>query len=329
MRLVKWLRVIAHRLVLLASLTSIALSLWLLSVFAFFEETAEEFTIGLRPAQFYQDLNDEELDETRRKNYEPIFGVAHNSGGTVSATLEALVYGADVIEVDVVSLDGRLYSAHLPPMPFPFIGVRAFRGPALEQIWAAAGRADAIKLDLKESSPEFRELLFAFLERHRGTQQVIVATKNVPTLEALAIRAPWVFRLLSVGDEDILRTLREDPELVALIDGVTIYDPLVTAETAAWLAEQELFVGVWTVNTFDRTSELIGYGVDAITTDNLAIVALLSGQKQGQVRLVRPDQRRPQGSSSPSATPSPQATNSAHANRILVRHTRRSTSTGR
>ncbi len=329
MRMVKLLRGLAHRLVLLASLTSIALSLWLLAVFAFFEETAEEFTIGLRPAQFYQELNDDDLDDTQRKNYAPIFGIAHNSGGAVAATLEALVYGADVIEVDVVSLDGRLYSAHLPPTPFPFIGVRAFRGPPLERIWTAAGRADVIKLDLKESSPEFHELLFAFLERYRGSQQVLVATRNVPTLEALAARTPWVFRLLSVADEGTLSTLRGNPELVTLIDGVTIYDPLVTTETAAWLTQLELFVAVWTVNDLDRTNELIEYGVDAITTDNLAIIALLSGQGQGESHLVRPDQQRPQGSSSPSATPSPQATNSAHANRILVRHTRRSTSTGR
>lgn len=327
--MVKLLRGLAHRLVLLASLTSIALSLWLLAVFAFFEETAEEFTIGLRPAQFYQELNDDDLDDTQRKNYAPIFGIAHNSGGAVAATLEALVYGADVIEVDVVSLDGRLYSAHLPPTPFPFIGVRAFRGPPLERIWTAAGRADVIKLDLKESSPEFRDLLFAFLERYRGSQQVLVATRNVPTLEALAARAPWVFRLLSVADEGTLSTLQSNPDLVTLIDGVTIYDPLVTTETAAWLTQLELFVAVWTVNDLDRTNELIEYGVDAITTDNLAIIALLSGQGQGESRLVRSDQQRPQGSSSPSATPSPQATNSAHANRILVRHTRRSTSTGR
>lgn len=239
------------------------------------------------------------------------------------------MYGADVIEVDVVSLDGRLYSAHLTPTPFPFIGVRAFRGPALEQIWAAAGRADVIKLDMKESSPEFRELQFTFLEQHRGSQQVVVATRNVPTLEALAARTPRVFRLLSVADERTLSTLQGNAGLATLIDGVTIYDPLVTAETAAWLTQQELFIGVWTVNNLDRTNELIEHGADAITTDNLAIIALLSGQEQGESRLVRPDQRRPQESSSPSATPSPQATNSAHANRILVRHKRRSTSTGR
>ncbi len=59
--------------------------------------------------------------------YGEVMGSAHNSGGSVEATLEAIIFGADVIEADVVEIDGQLYTAHTPPLPI--IGPRFFRGP--------------------------------------------------------------------------------------------------------------------------------------------------------------------------------------------------------
>ena len=56
---------------------------------------------------------------------------------------------------------------------------------------------------------------------------------------------------------------------------------LLDAETVGWFRENELLVFAWTVNTLPRANELVGYGVDAITTDNLGILSLFSGSEIG------------------------------------------------
>jgi len=101
-----------HRLVVAAALLVIVFSAALLAVFLFWEEIAEEITTGRRPTQFRGELAADLLDD-----YGAVFVVGHNSGGTIAATRQALDHGADVIEIDVASLDGTLVSAHFPPLP--------------------------------------------------------------------------------------------------------------------------------------------------------------------------------------------------------------------
>ena len=72
-------------------------------------------------------------------------GVAHNSGDSRGATRKALAMGP------TSSRRTTLYAGHDPPLPL--IGRRFFRGPKLEEIWLEADAAEAIKLDLKESTP--------------------------------------------------------------------------------------------------------------------------------------------------------------------------------
>lgn len=272
-----------HALIVVVSATVLAAGLALLVVFIAFSDGAEEFTSGRRPTQFYQQLGDDLLDD-----YASVFGVAHNSGDSVKATREALKYGADVIEIDVVSVNNRLYAAHTSPLPL--IGNRFFRGPTLAEVWDAAAEADVIKLDLKESSPRFLSMLFDFLAE-RDDHQIIVSTRSIEALRAFRERAPRVIRLLSVSTSGHLRSLQSDGALVALIDGVSIRHSLLNKETAAWLKERRLIILAWTVNDAQRMNELVGYGVDAITTDNLAIMELLGGQERGEALLQRPQSR--------------------------------------
>ncbi len=124
----------------------IVTSVALLAFFALRPDVAEEFTVGRRPVQFVGEIDPDLLGE----EYSGVFGIAHNSGDSVRSAVEALAYGADAIEIDVVSLDGRLYASHA--VPRPWIGTRAFRGPPLELVWAAATATDVVKLDLKDST---------------------------------------------------------------------------------------------------------------------------------------------------------------------------------
>ncbi|HYH13182.1 MAG TPA: glycerophosphodiester phosphodiesterase [Thermomicrobiales bacterium] len=233
---------------------------------------AEEYTVGRRPTLFYRVFDNEQrmyLDTT----YGEVLGSAHNSGGSVEATLEAIIVGADVIEVDVVELDGRLYAAHTPPLPY--IGQRFFRGPTLERIWTASYRADAFKLDLKESSPEYVELVVEFLTTRPIEREIIVASRSPQVLATLRERAPNATLLLSVPDEDTFARLQASDALRQTLDGVTVRESLIDAETATWLTDHGLIFFAWTVNDIDRVNELIGLGVSGITTDNLAILTLL------------------------------------------------------
>lgn len=237
---------------------------------------SEEFTVGRRPTLFNQVFENEERafpDST----YADVVGVAHNSGGRIEATLQAIIFGADVIEADVVEIDGALYSAHSPPIPF--IGDRWFRGPSLEQIWTASYRADALKLDLKETSPEYVELVADFLVSRPGDRDTIVVSRSPRVLATLRERAPDTILLLSVPDDDAFAALQANASLQRTIDGVSVRESLIDATMVSWLVEQDIRAFAWTVNDLERVNELIQLGVEGITTENLAILTLL-GEKQ-------------------------------------------------
>lgn len=236
---------------------------------------SEEFTVGRRPTLYYHVFDNEQrmyLDTT----YGEVMGSAHNSGGSVEATLEAIIFGADVIEVDVVEIDGQLYAAHTPPLPF--IGPRFFRGPTLERIWTASYRADAFKLDLKESSPEYVELVAEFLTSRPIDRDIIVASRSPQVLATLRQRAPEVTLLLSVPDADTFSRLQGNDALQHTLDGVTVRESLIDIDMTTWLSERDLLLFAWTVNDIERVNELVGLGVDGITTENLAILTLLDEQ---------------------------------------------------
>jgi hypothetical protein len=308
---------LAEGLAVVVSLAVIGFCLFVLGVLAFDPDRGETWTSGLRPAQFFEELDADLLDD-----YANAFGVAHNSGDRIDATIEAISYGADVIEVDVVSFDGQLYASH--GLPVPFIGESVFRGPLLAQIWIASAGAGAIKLDLKESSPAFREMLFDFLEIRRGQRRVLLVSDDPSLLRQAAKREPWVFRIFSAGSTERLRLIEEDPAFAAIVDGVSIRHTLIDEELAAWLEERELLTLAWTVNRLERVNELVRLGVDGVTTDNLAILQLLGNRESGvhpldRLRLLRP--AAPPGSVPEEGTP--QAATATDAPRVAQGRRRR------
>lgn len=257
-------------------------SLYLLSIFVFKPSSAEEWTVGLRPSQYYADVGADQRVFSASV-YTSVVGVAHNSGGSIEATLEALMSGADVIEVDVAEIDGVLYSAHSPPLPF--VGQRWFRGPSLARVWAASQGAEAISLDLKDSSPRYVQLVANFLAARSPFRKVILSSREPQVLRTLRPLVPNAILLLSIPDLRTLNDLQGNDSLVNDLDGVTIRHSVLDADNVAWLRDNGLVIFAWTVNDLPRANELIGYGVDAITTDNLGIQTLLSGVPEHGSRL--------------------------------------------
>jgi hypothetical protein len=267
--------ILAHAVAIVTSITTICASLFLIGYFILNGAEAEERLSGHRPTYFRGQLTDDLLDD-----YGSAFVVGHNSGATLKTTRQAIANGADVIEIDVASMNGTLVSAHVPPSTL--YGPQVFRGPTLAAVWRAAADASVIQLDLKESTPHFRALLFDFLDEHAGEHTVMIATPDVAMLQLLSKRAPAVLRFLSVPDRATLERLYEDPELIGLVDGVTTRYQLVDEESVSLLKGYGLIVLAWTVNDMSRVNEFVALGVDGVSTDNLAIMGLLGGRQSGE-----------------------------------------------
>jgi glycerophosphoryl diester phosphodiesterase len=205
------------------------------------------------------------------------------AGDSVRATKRALRRGADVIEIDVVLVGGHLYGGH--ERPLPVVGKRVFRGPRLDAVWKQAQRAEAIQLDLKQSSAGFVERLLAFLEDHPHAN-TIVSTPSMTVVRAFRRESPWVIRLLSVPNEQALARLRGSPASIAEIDGVSIRQSILTEDDATWLKTNRLLILAWVVNDARRLNELVRFGIDAAISDNLAMIELLGGHGRAETSLT-------------------------------------------
>jgi len=270
--------ILAHGLLIIVSIFTIAASLGVIGYCLFDSAKAEERLSGRRPTYLAGPLDANPLD-----NYGLVFGVGHNSGASLTTIHQALAAGADVIEIDVVPMGDTLISAH--DVPLPIVGREVFRGPTLGQAWRAAADAEVIQLDVKVSTPFVRQKLIHFLDTHPTNQTVMIATSDITLLEQIQAAHPEVYRFLGIADAATLKRLTSDPDLAAMLDGVTIRHQLVSPESIAKLKAMNLIVLAWTVNDLSTVNDLVEMGVDAVSTDNLAIMHLLSGNQSGERRL--------------------------------------------
>jgi len=201
-----------------------------------------------------------------------VFAIAHEAGRSRATASNALAWGADAVEVDLVACRGQLYVSHspLPNNPPP-------TAPTLRQVWATDSEARVVELDLKQSTPAFRQLLLAFLASHRGAghPQIFVSSRDIATLRAVQAGAPNVFRFLSIDSVAELRALRASPSMQALLDGVSIDQNFLDPPTIAWLHAHHLLIFVWTVDDPTRAQALLSEGVNGITTDQSTIGRLV------------------------------------------------------
>lgn len=237
---------------------------------------------GKRPPQYYAPLATD-----LRLGSADVLGIAHNAGDQAPSAQLALAHGADVIEIDVRLIGGQLYAAHTPPPGW--LPSQAYSGLTLGQAWAQTTGARYVQIDLKDTSSTAIRLVTSFLEQHQGDRRVLVSTRNLPALNALHARVPDVGLLYSVGSVRDLQELQEDSETVDILTGVTVRATLLDEETMAWFKERGLLVVAWTVNDVDRLNSLVALGIDAVSTDNLAILDAMhwAGQRRDAVNVGR------------------------------------------
>lgn len=230
---------------------------------------AQRYTGAAPPDQFYQKV---QLDRALAHDYQRVLGVAHNAGNNLGTLAKALHYGADVIEIDLISARGQLAAGRNQPLPQ--LARLVFRGPTLTEAWDRASAAEATKLDLKQSDRGFLDDLVAFLKRAKS-RRVMISCPDPGGLEFLHSQLPDVTMLFSVNGPDALHQLQSDSALQKAIGGASVYQGLIDANLVAWMHQHKLLILAWTVNDGQRMNELVRLGVDGITTANLAILKAL------------------------------------------------------
>ena len=234
---------------------------------------AQRYTGAAPPAQFYQNV---QLDPTLAHDYQHVLGVAHNAGNNLGTLAKALRYGADVIEIDVISARGQLAAGRNQPLPK--LARQVFRGPTLAEAWDRAAAAEVIKLDLKQSDQGFLDDLVAFLTPRAKSRRVMIVSPDPGALAFLHSRLPGVTMMFSVNGPDALHQLQSDSALQKTIGGASVFQGLIDPSLVAWMHQHKLLILAWTVNDGQRMNELVRLGVDGITTANLAILRALGNR---------------------------------------------------
>jgi glycerophosphoryl diester phosphodiesterase len=230
----------------------------------------QRYTGAAPPAQFYEKV---ELDPAIAQDYPRTLGVAHNAGNNLATLSAALRYGADVVEIDVISARGQL-AAGRDRWP-PWLAGQLFRGPTLAQAWDHATAASIIKLDLQQTDRGLLDDLIAFLDPRAGPRAVMISSRDAGALLYLHRRLPDVTLLFSLAGPDAVRQLQSDPALQEAIGGVSAFQGLVDANLVTWVHQHKLLILAWTVNDGQRLNQLVRLHVDGITTANLAILRAL------------------------------------------------------
>ena len=106
----------------------------------------QRYTGSAPPPQFYEKV---QLEPALARDYPRVLGVAHNAGNNLGTLSTALHYGADVMEIDVISARGQLVAGR--NHWWGWLARQLFRGPTLVQAWDGAAAAEIIKLDLMQT----------------------------------------------------------------------------------------------------------------------------------------------------------------------------------
>jgi glycerophosphoryl diester phosphodiesterase len=223
------------------------------------------------PKQFYRPFG-----QTMEAAPRPIMTVAHNAGDAAATARRAVRQGADVIEIDVLLWGGELRAEHrLPETRVSRLSWTIRPPDTLAAAWRAARSAPAIQIDVKDPAPALVPLLIDFLTKQRGEKSVIVSSPDQRTLDRVAAELPEVQRVLSIDNVCVLASTISNPTALQSLWGVSVRASLLDAETIAWFQDQGLFVLAWTIDDLSGLERVLGLNVDAVATNNLAIVEYL------------------------------------------------------
>jgi glycerophosphoryl diester phosphodiesterase len=196
---------------------------------------------------------------------------------TVPAMVRALEVGADGVELDVHrTADGALavrHDAETPVGPVTALtraelAVALPEVPVLEAVLDVC-RGRLVDVEVKDPDPRAVDTLVALLAARGGTDEVLVSSFHLRTVDRvrdLAPEVPSAFLSFGLDPLEALDTAREHghdalhPDVWTLLQS----DPAEVAERAH---EDGMQVNVWTVNEADQLLRLRDAGVDGVVTD--------------------------------------------------------------
>jgi glycerophosphoryl diester phosphodiesterase len=103
-----------------------------------------------------------------------------------------------------------------------------------------------------------------------------VQSGDVPTLRFIQRELPYAERLLLLFTPGEVASLRSDPSVQGVIDGVSVRDNLLSAGLMTWLKQRRLAVFAWVVDDEARMNTLVNAHVDGLITGRLDMLQLLS-----------------------------------------------------
>jgi glycerophosphoryl diester phosphodiesterase len=223
------------------------------------------------PKQFYRPLGKGFTAGERA-----IVPVAHNAGNNPRTARSAIRGGAGVIEIDVLIYQGRLVAAHhLPETRLNQLAWMVSPPQLLAAAWNDARAAAYVQLDLKTGAPELAPMLLDFLAERSSLAKVIVSGPELDVLNQVAAAYPEIDTVLSIGSLCRMAIVQSDPESLQALRGVSVRASLLDGEVVTGFHDRGLFVLAWTVDDPSGLNRLMALGVDAIATNNLAIIEQL------------------------------------------------------
>jgi glycerophosphoryl diester phosphodiesterase len=204
-----------------------------------------------------------------------VLAVAHNAGNNAATTAAALRYGAEVIEIDVVRVRGRLAAGRAHG--WWWLAERVFRGETLASAWDHAAAAKIVKLDLQQNDRGLLDALISFLGRVPANRPVMVSTRDPGAIQYLRPRvAPAVTLLFSVPFPDAVTRVETDRALAAAIGGISVFQGLVTASLVTRAPPAQAARHRLDRQRRHTSHQLLRLDVDGITTANLAMMRALA-----------------------------------------------------
>jgi hypothetical protein len=208
---------------------------------------------------------------------QPPFLVAHRAGNRLVDLRAAERFDCALVEADVRLYRGRLEVRHLKTLgPLPILWDRwRLEAPwrprmRLEELLEATSDHTELMLDLKGRDRRLGRRVRTEIEPELGHRRFTVCARSWRLLDAFA-DLPVVRRVHSVGNARQLRRLLQrfaDQRL----DGVSIHERLLDAESTASLRRIADVVMTWPVNRPERARELLGLGVDGLITDDAGAI---------------------------------------------------------
>jgi glycerophosphoryl diester phosphodiesterase len=211
--------------------------------------------------------------------------IAHRAANDLGRLRKAQAIGADYVECDIWRYQGRLEVRHektLGPLPIRWDRWKLeWKGPprlVLEQLVEAWRGPAPLLLDLKGWDDAVPAHVLQVVGDASQQVQFAVTARTWRLLDPFA-EIPGIAAFPSAGsDADIerLRTMGPKPNWT----GIAVHRKLLTQERVAQLRELAPLVTTWPINSLEALVDVLGYGVDGVTSDNLDVIRYIVQSRQ-------------------------------------------------